>query len=145
MVDLPEKKGTKYWKYFEHSKMELPETNVKKGDRLLCRIEKFLDETNAVDDIVTGLIGGCATQLLAAQTGVKDETAVLYKEKINLKLPGAGVFSFVVCVCVCVVCVCCVVFCVVVIASPASRRCCIKTKINLKLPGSAFLFSVLVF
>jgi predicted HD phosphohydrolase len=73
----PETPG-KWMKYFEGGS---------KGKRLLCRIENFLDYESTLDALVNGpWMIGLISQLMA-------EPAVLFKEKINFKLPGAGGFA----------------------------------------------------
>jgi len=57
------------------------------GRRVLSRIEKFADYHQGLREIVAGpRIAGRATELLG-------ELAVLFKEKINFKMPGGGGFE----------------------------------------------------
>jgi phosphonate degradation associated HDIG domain protein len=75
--DLPETQG-KWMKYFESSAA---------ADRLLCRIENFVQYQNELGSLIDGpRLLGWISQLL-------DEPACLFKEKINFKLPGAGGFQ----------------------------------------------------
>ncbi len=73
---LPETPG-KWMKYFEPGQL---------NERLLCRIENFLQYQQVLDILVQGpWMIGMLSQLMA-------EEAVLFKEKINFKLPGAAGF-----------------------------------------------------
>jgi len=70
----PEIKG-KWFLYFE---------NVK-GTRTLCRTENFVPYHEGINSLIRG-------KLSAAMSDLFREPAVLFKEKINYKLPGAGGF-----------------------------------------------------
>jgi 2-aminoethylphosphonate dioxygenase len=66
----------KWMKYYENN-----------GNKQLARMEFFLDFEKELNDLVNGKrIFGCLQQLLG-------EEALLYKEKINFKLPGGGSFE----------------------------------------------------
>ena len=64
------------------------EENLKqKGEKILSRIEKFTDHHENLKAFVTDpRMTGCVNELLG-------EPAVLFKEKINFKLPGGGGFK----------------------------------------------------
>ncbi|MEW6688182.1 MAG: phytanoyl-CoA dioxygenase family protein [Pseudomonadota bacterium] len=66
--------------YYEDSKTEA-------GRRILSRIEKFADPG---EPLAAFLSGG---SLLALVESVLGEPAVLFKEKVNFKLPGGGGFE----------------------------------------------------
>jgi hypothetical protein len=66
--------------YFEDSGAE-------PGRRILSRIEKFADPGTAFDDLVRG------RKLLDPVEALLGGPAVLFKEKINFKLPGGGGFD----------------------------------------------------
>ncbi|KJE93341.1 epoxidase subunit A [Capsaspora owczarzaki ATCC 30864] len=72
---LPETKG-KWMQYFEN----------KNGQRLLCRTENFLDYFPELDQLIRGKITDAVSDLL-------QEPALLYKEKINFKLPHSSGFE----------------------------------------------------
>lgn len=75
---FPEIKG-KWMKYYENS--------LKDGTRILNRIENFLPYHKELDELVNGKwMQGMVSQLFG-------EEAVLYKEKINFKLPGGEGFK----------------------------------------------------
>lgn len=77
LEDLPETPG-KWMKYFEQGEDH---------ERLLCRIENFLDYDATLNALTNGpLLNTWLSQLMA-------EPAVLFKEKINFKLPGANGFE----------------------------------------------------
>ncbi len=76
---LPEVPG-KYMKYFDDSLLA-------PGQRVLSRIENFVPYHEGL----AGLIGG--EGLLGRVSGLFGEEAVLFKEKINFKLPGGGGFE----------------------------------------------------
>jgi len=107
MDDWPEQKG-KWMKYFEKnlllenkdtSSLSTVTTNTNlittnsatsdsmRASRLLSRIENFVQYNEGMNAIVNGpkLLGMCS-QLF-------NERAVLYKEKINYKLPGGSGFA----------------------------------------------------
>eukprot|EP00117_Sycon_ciliatum_P023409 scpid63735/ scgid19909/ len=75
MKDWPEQKG-KWMKYFEKSPQD---------ERVLCRVENFLPYHDGARDLVRGKITRAISELMG-------EEAILYKEKINFKLPGAKGF-----------------------------------------------------
>ena len=56
------------------------------GKKSLCRTENFLDYFPELDQLVRGKITDAVSELLG-------ESAVLYKEKVNFKLPGGGGFG----------------------------------------------------
>jgi 2-aminoethylphosphonate dioxygenase len=74
----PEAPG-RWMKYFERSSAD--------DARQLCRVENFLE----YHDGLRGLLQ--RTDLLAALAALFGEPAVLFKEKINYKLPGGGGFA----------------------------------------------------
>jgi putative nucleotidyltransferase with HDIG domain len=77
LADLPETSG-KWMKYFEDSEA---------GERLLCRIENFVQHHDRLGSWISGpRFSGWVSQLMA-------EPACLFKEKINFKLAGAGGFE----------------------------------------------------
>ena len=57
-----------------------------KGRRILSRIEKFADYDEALRDFVT------ADRMIGPASELLGEPAVLFKEKVNFKLPGGGGF-----------------------------------------------------
>jgi predicted HD phosphohydrolase len=73
---LPETPG-KWMKYFEYSDQK---------QRLLCRVENFTQ----YEDVLGSLIDG--PRFIGWMSQLMDETACLFKEKINFKLPGAAGF-----------------------------------------------------
>ena len=72
LFELPETPG-KWMKYFENSS--------KTGDRLLCRVENFVPYHDGLRALLTD---GDVMRILSELMG---EQAVLFKEKINAKLP----------------------------------------------------------
>ncbi|KJE97457.1 phytanoyl-CoA dioxygenase [Capsaspora owczarzaki ATCC 30864] len=72
---LPETKG-KWMQYFEN----------KNGQRLLCRTENFLDYFPELDKLIRGKITDAVSDLL-------QEPALLFKEKVNFKLPHSSGFE----------------------------------------------------
>lgn len=79
LTDLPEEPG-KHWVYYEDSLLD-------KGKKVLSRIEKFVEYHEKLGEIVLGdKIVGRVSELLG-------EPAVLFKEKINFKLPGGEGFK----------------------------------------------------
>ncbi|MEM9553538.1 MAG: phytanoyl-CoA dioxygenase family protein [Acidobacteriota bacterium] len=78
LAHRPEAPG-RWTKYFENDRM--------RGDgRILCRMENFVPFHDGFAHLLLdGPIAALAAQLL-------DEPAVLFKEKINFKLPGGGAF-----------------------------------------------------
>lgn len=79
LQDAPEAPGA-YMKYFEESLVE-------PGRRLLNRVENFVP----YDATLGALLTGPEVQGLVA--AVLGEPAVLFKDKINFKLPGGGAFE----------------------------------------------------
>jgi len=76
---MPERSGG-HWIYHEESRS-------RPGVRLVQRIERFCDVHPALDDFVrNGELARWAASLLGGP-------ATLFKEKINLKLPGGGGFE----------------------------------------------------
>lgn len=73
----PEVSG-KWMKYFERAS---------DGERQLCRVENFIPYHDGLNALVTG------TRTRAMISALFGEPAVLFKEKINYKLPGAGGFA----------------------------------------------------
>ena len=73
----PETPG-KWMKYFEPGPS---------GERQLCRVENFLEHHPGFDDLVNG------KPVLALISELFGEAAVLFKEKINFKLPGGAGFA----------------------------------------------------
>lgn len=71
----PEAKG-KWMEYFEMSN----------GKRILCRTENFLDYHQPLKQLITVKLNQAASQLFGEDT-------VLFKEKINFKLPGGSGFK----------------------------------------------------
>jgi len=63
------------------------ETNVEDGNRILTRLENFVDYNEKFQELVySEKIKGCIEELLG-------EPSVLFKEKINFKNPGGGGFN----------------------------------------------------
>ena len=77
LMRRPETRG-KWMKYFE-------ETEDKK--RVLCRVENFLPYHQGLKDLIVG------RGLMSILAQLMDEEACLFKEKINVKLPGASGFN----------------------------------------------------
>ncbi|ORX91258.1 PhyH-domain-containing protein [Basidiobolus meristosporus CBS 931.73] len=75
--EWPETKG-KWMRYYEN--------NVKTGERQLCRIENFTPFHEALRNIILG------EKVMTALEVLTGEPAVLFKEKINFKMPGGGGF-----------------------------------------------------
>jgi len=67
------------WKYFETSKQD--------GSRILCRIENFLPFHEGFQELIT------RRRMQQAVSELFGEPAVLFKEKINFKLPGGDGFK----------------------------------------------------
>jgi hypothetical protein len=79
VVAYPEVPG-KYMMYFEESLKE-------PGKRLICRIENFYPYHHGFAELFDGpRMQGCVSELLG-------EPAVLFKDKINFKLPGGNGFT----------------------------------------------------
>lgn len=79
-VDLavrPEQAG-RWMKYFERAPGD---------DRLLCRVENFVPYHAGMDALLRG------PEILARVSELMDEPAVIFKEKINFKLPGGAGFA----------------------------------------------------
>lgn len=76
--NFPETKG-KWMKYYEKS--------LKDGTKILNRIENFLPYHKKLDELVNG------KWMLELVSQLFGEEAVLYKEKINFKLPGGEGFK----------------------------------------------------
>jgi hypothetical protein len=75
MQDWPEKKG-EYMKYYES----------KDGNKLLCRIENYIDYCEPkLKEIINGRMNDACKQLMAEDT-------IMFKEKVNFKLAGAQGF-----------------------------------------------------
>jgi hypothetical protein len=79
LSDLPEAPG-KWMKYFERSLLD-------RSRMLLCRIENFIPYHPGFSSF---LRGGARLEILSQLMG---EQAVLFKEKINFKLPGGNGFK----------------------------------------------------
>lgn len=60
----------------------------KGGDRILCRCENFVNFHSDMKELASERLLYCVSQLFG-------ETAVLFKEKVNHKLPGGAGFSVV--------------------------------------------------
>lgn len=75
LLALPETAG-KWMQYYE----------IVDGRRSLCRTENFLEYFDELNGLVRGKLTDAVSELLG-------ESAILYKEKINFKLPGAGGFG----------------------------------------------------
>jgi len=71
----PETAG-KWMQYFE----------TRNGSRMLCRTEKYCDFHAEIRSLVYGPVLSAVSQLM-------DETACVYKEKINYKFPGGAGFD----------------------------------------------------
>nr|D0E8I4.1 RecName: Full=2-aminoethylphosphonate dioxygenase; AltName: Full=2-oxoglutarate dioxygensase; AltName: Full=Alpha-ketoglutarate/Fe(II)-dependent dioxygenase PhnY [uncultured bacterium HF130_AEPn_1]ACU83549.1 2-oxoglutarate dependent dioxygenase PhnY [uncultured bacterium HF130_AEPn_1] len=70
----------KWMKYFE--------TSSDTGERLLCRVENFIDYHKGIKGFLCGeMIYGMVSELMGEQ-------AVLFKEKINFKYPGGAGFAY---------------------------------------------------
>ena len=77
MAAWPETPG-KYMKYHEN--------NVKTGERQLCRIENFTPFSKEMYEYARG------PKITALLEDLTEQPYVLFKEKINFKLPGGGAF-----------------------------------------------------
>jgi ectoine hydroxylase-related dioxygenase (phytanoyl-CoA dioxygenase family) len=73
----PEQAG-RDWKYFENSKTD--------GSRILCRIENFVPFHEGFSGLIT------RRRMFQAVCELFGEEAVLFKDKINFKLPGGDGF-----------------------------------------------------
>ena len=79
MQNSPEVSG-KEWKYFEESKLN-------KSQKVLARIENFCKYHNGFNDLCTkGRIIECVNDCFG-------EEGVLFKDKINFKMPGGAGFT----------------------------------------------------
>ncbi len=77
LTDWPETAG-KWMKYFE---------STAANDRQLCRVENFIEYHEGFEELLAGArIYGMLSELMSEQ-------AVLFKEKINFKLPGGSGFG----------------------------------------------------
>lgn len=79
MNDWPDQKG-KWMKYYEK-----PKPNQE--NRLLCRIENFTQYNPGLNFLLNG------QKLIGMMSDLFGEKAILYKEKINYKLPGGEGFA----------------------------------------------------
>jgi len=77
LADRPEQAG-RWMKYFERTPDD---------DRLLCRIENFVPFHAGMDALLRG------PEILARVSELMGERAVIFKEKINFKLPGGSGFA----------------------------------------------------
>jgi ectoine hydroxylase-related dioxygenase (phytanoyl-CoA dioxygenase family) len=77
LAGWPEAPG-KWMKYFEAGPA---------GERQLCRVENFIDYHAGIADIIR------AEALFSLLAGLMREEALLFKEKINYKLPGGSGFA----------------------------------------------------
>lgn len=75
----PETPG-KWMKYFEY-------TDAPESPRLLCRVENILPYHEGLDQLLRG------EEILGILSQLMEEPAVLFKEKINFKLPGGNGFG----------------------------------------------------
>ena len=78
LIEWPETPG-KWMKYFEESAMD--------GEKLLCRVENFIPFHDGLRNFI------CGESVFGILKGLMEEEAVLFKEKINLKLPGGAGFG----------------------------------------------------
>jgi hypothetical protein len=79
VASYPEVPG-KYMMYFEESLKD-------RGRRLLCRVENFYPHHDSFAQLLDGeCMRGCVSDLFG-------EPAVLFKDKINFKLPGGSAFT----------------------------------------------------
>jgi len=76
----PDQKG-KWMKYYEADR------RVASNPKLLCRVENFAQYSPALDFILNG------DKLPALATDLFGEKSLLYKEKVNMKLPGGAGFT----------------------------------------------------
>lgn len=80
MADWPEKPGH-YMKYFE------PNLHDPTGPKLLCRMENFAQYNPGLDFILAG------EKLPSMCSDLFNSPSIMYKEKINYKLPGSAGFA----------------------------------------------------
>lgn len=78
LANAPEKVGAD-WKYFEKSAVD--------GSRILCRIENFVPVHEGFAQLIQ------QRRMQQAVSELFDEPAVLFKDKINFKLPGGDGFA----------------------------------------------------
>jgi len=78
VANYPEVPG-KYMMYFEKSQVD--------GERILCRIENFVPYHEGFSKLIT------ARRMQQAVTELFGEEAILFKDKINFKLPGGDGFK----------------------------------------------------
>lgn len=79
LVEAPDRPGW-VWKYYENSLTE-------PGKRVLSRIENFCTHHAGFDQVVQG------PRMLAPIEDLFGEPAVLFKDKINMKMPGGAGFT----------------------------------------------------
>lgn len=79
MTDWPDKAGA-YMKYYEANRND-------PSSKLLCRIENFTQYNPGLEFLLNG------DKLLNMTTDLLNEPAVMYKEKVNYKLPGGAGFA----------------------------------------------------
>jgi len=76
-----EDKPGKYMKYYEKNRAD------PSGPKILCRIENFTQYNPGLDFLLNG------QKLLGMNSDLLGEDSILYKEKINYKLPGGDGFA----------------------------------------------------
>jgi len=88
MDGWPEAAG-KWMKYFEKNSLKGKpgHDGVDEPDKILQRIENFLDYNHNLNELING------PRMLRLVSQLFGEEAVLYKEKINYKLPGGQGFA----------------------------------------------------
>jgi hypothetical protein len=82
MGDWPDKAGH-YMKYYEANR------NDPNAGKLLCRIENFTQYNPGLEF----LLKGENNKLLEMSTDLFNEASIMYKEKVNYKLPGGAGFA----------------------------------------------------
>jgi len=80
MNDWPDKAGA-YMKYYENNR------NDPAAAKLLCRIENFTQYNPGLEFLLNG------DKLMDMSTDLFGERSVMYKEKVNYKLPGGDGFA----------------------------------------------------
>jgi phosphonate degradation associated HDIG domain protein len=85
LAQRPETPGL-WMKYFEPGQPS-QHGNAAADARLLCRVENFLQYHDGFAQLING------RRTLAMLTQLFDEPAVLFKEKVNFKLPGGNGFA----------------------------------------------------
>lgn len=80
MGEWPDKAGA-YMKYYEANRHD------PSGEKLLCRIENFTQYNPGLEFLLNG------DKLLDMSTDLFAESAIMYKEKVNYKLPGGAGFA----------------------------------------------------